>query len=374
MLAAPMAAASKRLRVMVIGAGAFGGWTALHLRRRGADVTLLDAWGAGNSRASSGGETRVIRAVYGPDRIYVEMVRRAYELWEQLGHSLYVETGTLWMHRGDDAYVRGSAPILRELGFPLEQVTLNDAKRRWPQIDFAGVRSAWLEHRAGALSARLACAAVRDAFIEAGGTYRIERADPSIVESKKADVYVVACGPWLGTFLPDVITPTRQEVHFFGTPSGSRRYAPPQMPIWIDFGERIFYGVPDTHGRGFKVADDTRGEVVDPSTLERTPSPDSIARARRLLAERFPELANAPLLESRVCQYENSPDGHLIIDRHPRAENVWIAGGGSGHGFKLGPAVGELVADAITKNHSVPELFRIARLRRTTPPSTQWQT
>jgi glycine/D-amino acid oxidase-like deaminating enzyme len=358
------------MRVTVIGAGAFGGWTALQLRRRGAEVTLLDAWGAGNSRSSSGGETRVIRAVYGADRVYVEMVRRAYELWEQLWRSLYVETGTLWMHRGDDAYVRGSAPLLRELGFPLEQIAIAGAKRRWPQIAFAGIESVWLEHRAGALLARQACGVVRDAFVDAGGTYRVEHVDASIVESKKADVYVFACGPWLGRLFPEIpIAPTGQEVHFFGTPAGSQAFK--AMPIWIDFGERIFYGIPDIHGRGFKVADDTRGEAVDPTTLERVPSGDSMDRARRLLAERFPALAHAPLLESRVCQYENSPDGHLIIDRHPRMEHVWVAGGGSGHGFKLGPAVGDLLADAIVHGREVPELFRLARLRDG-KRSTQW--
>jgi sarcosine oxidase len=368
MLAAPMSAASSepRLRVHVIGAGAFGGWTALHLRRRGADVTLADAWGAGNSRSSSGGETRVIRAVYGPDRIYVEMVKRSYELWEQLDRSLYVETGTLWMNRGDDAYVRNSAPLLRELGFPLEQIETGDARRRWPQISFEGVQSVWLERRAGALSARQACGVVRSAFVDAGGSFRIEHVQPSIVESKKADVYVFACGPWLGRLFPDVlgdtIAPTRQEVHFFGTPQGSQSYTAKAMPIWIDFGERIFYGIPDTHGRGFKVADDTRGEPVDPTTLDRTPSAGSIARARTLLAQRFPELANAPLVESRVCQYENSPDGHLVIDRHPQAGNVWLVGGGSGHGFKLAPAVGELVADAIAGRREVPAMFRLGRL------------
>ena len=159
-------------RIAVVGASAFGGWTALQLRNLGAKVTLIDAWGPGNARASSGGDTRVIRAIYGPDRVYVEMVKRSYELWEKIDaateESLYVETGALWMHRGDDAYVQSSAPILRELGFPVEKVSIADAKRNYPQIDFAGIKSVWLERRAGALSARRACAVVRDAFVKAG--------------------------------------------------------------------------------------------------------------------------------------------------------------------------------------------------------------
>jgi len=363
-------------RVVVVGAGAFGGWTALHLRRRGADVTLLDAWGAGNSRASSGGETRVIRAVYGPDRVYVEMVKRAYELWEQVGHSLYVETGTLWFNRNDQSYVSSSAPILRELGFPIDELSIGDARERYPQVDFSGVRSVWLEHRAGALSARRASVAVRDAFLKAGGTYRTQYVDPKALNIDVA-AYVFACGPWLGQLFPELlgewIKPTRQEVYFFGTPPGSDRYLPSNMPIWLDFGERIFYGIPDTHGRGFKIADDTRGEPIDPTSAERTPSLEGIARARQLLAERFPELATAPLLEARVCQYENSPDGHLLLDRHPGADNIWFAGGGSGHGFKLSPAVGELMARAVLDGAEIPRMFRLdpARIAK---PATQFET
>ena len=365
MTAAALVRSEPLPRVAVIGAGAFGGWTALHLRRLGAEVTLVDAWGPGNTRASSGGDTRVIRAVYGVDRIYVELVKRSYELWEQFP-DLYVETGVLWMHRGDDAYVRSSAPLLAELGFPLDRMTLEDARRRYPQIDFRGIKSVWLERRGGALSARRGCEVVRDAFENAGGTYRVEQID-SKSPSIKADVYVYACGPWLGKLFPDVlgdwIRPTRQEVYYFGPPAGSQRFAPPDFPIWIDFGERIVYGIPDVHGRGFKLADDTRGPDFDPTTGDRTPTADGIARARALLAERFPELAKAPLISSEVCQYENSPDGHLIVDRHPERKNVWLLGGGSGHGYKLSPAVGEMAARAILAGAEVPGMFRLDEKR-----------
>ena len=394
-LAARALVAPSAPRIAVIGAGAFGGWTALHLRRLGAHVELIDSWGPGNARSSSGGESRVIRAIYGQDRPYVEMVKRAYELWEELDAStdqtLYVETGALWMHRGDDAYVRSSLPILKDLGFIVDKLTVEDAARRYPQIDFRGVQSVWFERRAGALSARRACITVRDAFQKSGGSYRTAHVEPGpIVNGSlsalrlgdgtrvEADAYVFACGPWLGRLFPEVlgdkIHPSRQEVFYFGAPRGSERYLPGRLPVWIDFGERIIYGVPDIDGRGFKVADDTRGEPIDPTSTDRTPSTEAIARARQLLAERFPELAKAPLLESRVCQYENSPDGHLIIDRHPQAANVWFAGGGSGHGFKLSPAVGEIAAARILSGKEVPSLFHLERLRDTTKPTTQFET
>ena len=378
----------------MIGSGAFGGWTALHLLNLGAQVDLIDSWGPGNSRSSSGGETRVIRAIYGPDRVYVEMVKRAYELWEKLGASsaepLYVETGALWLHRKDDAYVRSSVPILQELGFPVDKLTIDDAARRYPQIDFRGVHSVWFERRAGALSARRACEMVRDAFVKAGGNYRQARVKPGPITSGamtelrlddgsrvEADAYVFACGPWLGKLFPEVVgdrvRPTRQEVYYFGTPAGSQRYLPARLPIWIDFGERIFYGIPDVHGRGLKIADDTRGEPIDPTSANRTPSVQGIARARHLIAERFPELAHAPLVSAEVCQYENSPDGHLIIDRHPQAGNVWLVGGGSGHGFKLSPAVGEMTAQQILSGKDVPKLFRLERLRDAAKRKTQFE-
>jgi sarcosine oxidase len=304
------------------------------------------------------------------------MVKRAYELWEQLDASLYVETGALWMHRGDDAYVRSSVSILEELAFPIMQLTIAEAKRQYPQIDFTGIKSVWFEARAGALSARRACGVVRDAFVKSGGTYRTAHVNPTDV-GVDADAYVFACGPWLGSLFPDVIgdsiRPTRQEVFYFGTPRGSERYSPDRLPVWIDFGERIMYGIPDVHGRGFKIADDTRGEPFDPTTGDRTPSKAGIDRARRLLAERFPELAKAPLLDAEVCQYENSPDGHLIIDRHPQRKNVWLVGGGSGHGFKLAPAVGEMLAEAVLSEREIPTMFRLERLRDAIRPSTQFE-
>ena len=312
------------------------------------------------------------------------MVKRAYELWEKIAATtddpLYVETGALWLHRADDSYVRSSLPILKELGFVVDKLTIDDAVRRYPQIDFNGVKSVWLEHRAGALSARRACAVVRDAFIKAGGNYRTASVTPGPIAHNalssirledgsrlEADVYVFACGPWLGKVFPDVIgdwvRPTRQEVYYFGTPRGSDRYAPGHLPIWIDFGKRIVYGIPDIHNRGFKLADDTRGESIDPTNANRLPRAEGIARARHLLSERFPELAKAPLLSAEVCQYENSPDGNLIVDRHPQAGNVWLVGGGSGHGFKLSPAVGEIVAQQILAGKDVPKMFRLERLR-----------
>jgi glycine/D-amino acid oxidase-like deaminating enzyme len=162
--------------------------------------------------------------------------------------------------------------------------------------------------------------------------------------------------------LPDAlggrIFPTRQEVYYFGVPAGDLRFAPPAMPTWMDF-DLNYYGLPDIESRGFKVAHDEHGEAADPDTMERAPTPVRVAQARELLARRFPALARAPLVGAEVCQYENSSNGDFVIDRHPAYENVWVAGGGSGHGFKHGPAVGEYLAERITKGGATDPRFTL---------------
>jgi sarcosine oxidase len=374
--------------VIVVGAGAFGGWSALQLLRRGAKVTLLDAWGPGNSRASSGGETRVIRATYGPAGIYTQMVARALQLWQENEQrwnlKLFFRTGVLWMAGKDDSYERAALPLLKEVGIPFEKLTAVDCAKRWPQMNFEDVSWSIYEPDSGYLAARRGCEAVLDAFLKEGGQYRQAQASPGPIAGNRmqgititprevlnADHYVFACGPWLGKvfpFLVQIITPTRQEVFFFGTAAGDLRFTDAQLPVWIDGGrhplgtEHQYYGIPGNHWRGFKMADDARGPVVDPTTMERQISDEGLAAARAYLRLRFPAMAGAPLVESRVCQYENSTDHNFVLDRHPEAENVWIAGGGSGHGFKHGPVMGEMVSNAVLGLKAPPNEMSLGRL------------
>ena len=371
--------------VVVVGAGAFGGWTALFLRRQGVRVTLLDAWGPGNSRASSGGETRVIRATYGPRAVYTRMAARALTLWKEQQarwhRQLYHGIGVLWLVESDDQYEKAALPILRDAHVAFEELQGAEVARRYPQINCEQVRWAILEKDGGYLTARRACASVLEGFLAEGGEYRqlgVQPPAPSGGELSSvmlsdgsrltADRFVFACGPWLGPLFPDVIgdkvRATRQEVFFFGTPPGDRRFTEEALPVWADHGTRFMYGIPGNEWRGFKVADDTRGPVIDPTTESRVPSPEALQSARDYLGYRFPGLKGAPLLESRVCQYEESPDEHFIIDRHPAAANVWLVGGGSGHGFKHGPAVGELVARLVQSGQASDEQFRLARFAR----------
>jgi glycine/D-amino acid oxidase-like deaminating enzyme len=372
----------------VVGAGAFGGWTALELRRRGARVTLVDAWGPGNARASSGGETRIIRATYGARAVYTRMAVRAMALWR--AHDMtwrrgfFRRTGALWMFGNDDAFGRASAAALRAEELPIEELTPQAAASRFPQISFDGtIQSVLWEPEAGYLFARSACEHVLECFMAEGGQYR-QSAVPAPVRidesplrrmtvdegpAIEADAFVFACGPWLGRLFPDLVgkrvTPTRQEVYYFGTPPGDARFLDPSMPVWVDYRERFIYGIPGNANRGFKVADDTSGPAFDPTDGARDATPAGIAAARAFLSLRFPALAAAPLLGSEVCQYEATPDSHFIIDRHPAVPNVWIAGGGSGHGFKMGPAIGERLASHVLAGSQPDPQFGLARLAST---------
>ena len=384
--------------IAVIGAGAFGGWTALHLLERGAKVTLLDAWGPGNSRASSGGETRILRGTYGPDQPYTELAGRALKLWvkyeRRWRRQFLHRVGVLWMATSnDDAFERGAIKPLRQAGIKFQELSARELNKRWPQVCFEGVDWGIHEPECGYLDARASCQAVMEAFVAAGGKYRqlavmangaggagLEHSGLHRETSKSAsrgglvlsdgsrlnaDYYVFACGPWLGKLFPqtigDLVRATKQDIFFFGTPAGDPRFNDTHLPVWGDHREHFFYGIPGGDRRGFKVADDTRGPAFDPTSGERAVNQDTLRGVREHLGFRFPAMKDAPLIETRVCQYEQTPDEHFIVDRHPRMENVWLLGGGSGHGFKHGPAVGEMIAELILQDRGPQTIWKLDR-------------
>lgn len=374
--------------IAVIGAGSFGGWTALHLLERGARVTLIDAWGPGNSRSSSGGETRVMRGTYGPDQPYTELAARALKLWDKYERKWQRQflhrCGVLWMasSRGDE-FERGSIQMLRAAKIKYQELSTPQMRKQWPQINFEGIEWGIFEPECGYLDARASCAAVLAAFVDAGGEYRqiaVVRRREAFPRNKRgivlsdesyltADQYVFACGPWMSRLFPDAIgnhiRATKQDVFFFGTTSRSSVYfTDAHLPVWADHRGKFRYGIPGCDRRGFKIADDTRGPDFDPTNGERVVDPKTLKEIREYVAFRFPALKDAPLIETRVCQYEQTPDAHFIVDRHPANENVWLLGGGSGHGFKHGPAIGEMMANLILKEESPNPMWSLDRFVR----------
>lgn len=355
--------------IVIVGAGVFGVWTAHHLINAGARVTLVDAYGPANARASSGDESRIIRCGYGPDEIYSRWARESLTQWRDLfarvgaGQApLFHPCGVLWLGDGDDPYVEATYRTLNSSGMPVERLDREALRERSPHIAAADIPLALFESDCGVIMARRAVhTLVADLESRGARHVRAHVTSPagdgqlrSVIlgdhQELTAASFVFACGPWLPKVFPELlahrIRPTRQSVIYFGTPSGDDRWGPSRTPAWVDFGAGI-YGVPDLEHRGLKVGLDRHGAAFDPDSDDRVVDVASIETARAWLGRRMPDLAGAPVVESRVCQYENTDTGDFLIDRHPGFENVWIAGGGSGHGFKHGPAVGAYVSGLV---------------------------
>lgn len=361
----------------------------------------------------------MIRMGYGPDQIYTLMAQRSLTLWQELfDHTaptgislrLFQPTGILWLARENDLYCQATLETLQRCQIRYERLDRAELVRRYPQLEFGSSDAVtWgiLEPDSGVLMARQAVQAVVAQARTGGVTYveeatlppelekgekvkrgtgkgereRYEEEDSDLAAKLKslstpsgrrifAKQFVFACGPWLPKMFPALlgrlIHVTRQEVFFFGVPAGeaSSRFGPEQLPAWIDFNDLV-YGIPNLDNRGFKLAIDAHGPQFDPDVEDRVISIDGLVAVRAYLAHRMPELANAPVIETRVCQYENTSNGDFLIDRHPTVENVWLVGGGSGHGFKHGPAIGEHVAALISGNIKVEPRFALATKGKT---------
>jgi len=369
--------------VLVVGAGAFGGWTAWSLRQRGAQTTLLDAYGPGNARSSSGGDTRLLREDYGDRVLYTRMAKSAHELWRRYQRQwkarLMTETGRLLMVTDAGRSILSERKErLERFDIATEVLDQSELRRRWPQIHVDDLAGGLYNPNSALLHAKDACREVATQFESAGGTFRIGSARPGngsgrrLVDVELNDgsrlsvgTVVFACGPWLKTLFPDLLGDRlkviRRDVFFMGTPPGDPRFSHPNLPTWgitgpsADAEGKAFYGFPDVLGRGMKACPTNESNQFDPDLDDRRVTAFRARRAYEYLYRRFPGLRGQPLVDTRVCQVTGNTDDHFLVDRHPSFDNVWLVGGGSGHGFKHGPALGDYVARRVLDNAGDPE-------------------
>jgi glycine/D-amino acid oxidase-like deaminating enzyme len=421
---------TKAPEIVVIGAGAFGGWTALHLRRMGASVTLVDAYGPGNSRATSGDESRGIRSSYAEREAWVRLANEAIGKWREwdaewakpFRMQLFFHTGDLILRaESDDRFIVNNRASWDKLKIPYEVLAIDDVRRRWPQINCEGMGAALFEVNAGVARARRACEVVAEVFRQKGGKMVLARASlgPSAGgrlqhvtldtgEALAGDQFVFACGPWLPKVLPEVMTDRLRtplgRVIYFGTPPGDRRFIFPNLPSF-NFPGVTGWPALGPDNRGFRVRGGGGGggqgaqgnqsgqggpagpqraaggqsppdsvpprpprapadpSQLDPDLSNRWVPPEAHEGPRRFLAQRFPDLKDAPILATHACHYESSVDRNPIVDRHPGLSNVWIAGGGSAEGFKLGPVIGEYVARRVLNQSTDAELDALFKLK-----------
>jgi sarcosine oxidase len=365
--------------VVVIGAGAFGTWTAYHLQLMGARVTLVDLYGPGNSRSTSGDETRGIRSSYAGRELWTSWAAQAMDRWRAfdeeyapaMGAPVYFTTGDLILRESEEQ-LQGVRDTWDQTGVTYEVLSHDEIAYRWPQIRIDGIEAALYEPGAGVARSRAACQRLAHIVQQRGGAVEIGRATLGSASGRRLDEvvlddgdrtlagdrYVFALGPWFPTAFPEIMAERIRipmgHVFYWGVPPGDHRYSYPHLPSWGFPGVTGWPTLPPDH-RGFRLRTGGRpGE--DPDTSDRWIPEEYMDRPRQVLEERFPELLEQPLVETRACHYESSSTREWIIDRHPDLDNVWFAGGGSAEGFKFGPMIGELIASRVLEDDRFAEL------------------
>ena len=378
--------------MIVIGAGCFGGWTALNLQRQGYKVRLIDAWGPGNSRSTSGDETRGVRSSYG-DRageqaaVWGRWAKRSMGKWRdwdatwgrEMKIQLFFTTGDLIARATTtDAFIRNNKTMWDKIGARYEVLTKDEVRYRYPQFQLEDMEAFLFEPEAGFVRARRSCEAVAGVFRQFGGELEITRAWPTTQQGGKmpalqtsrgdlvsAGTYVFACGPWLRKVFPVLLgnrmrTPMGS-VYYFGSPAGEYRMQYPNCPTFNFPGATGWPSPPDDN-LGFRVRGGGGAQGTDPDVTERVFDKAAMQRTVDFTNLRFPLLRNAPVLKEHACHYESGSGGNFIIDKHPDMSNVWIVGSGMAEGFKQGPVIGEYAANRILCQDKEPELadgFRI---------------
>jgi glycine/D-amino acid oxidase-like deaminating enzyme len=343
-------------RAVVVGAGVTGASVARELAGRGFEVTLSEQYAPGTVRSASGGDTRLLRAAHGGADWYVDLARRSrvrwLELQEETGTRIFEPIGLAWFARAPGGFEERSLPALDRASIPYEWLRPDDAGALFPSVALDDVHAVLFEPDAGVLHARRAT----QLLVEEGERRGVQRVAGRVTPASvpDADVVVWACGAWLPSLFPAVapVVVERRDVFFFGGDAGWIG-----RPGFVEY-DVGFYGHGDVGGLGVKVAPDDPSDPIDPDTLERVPLAERLQAARAYAARRFPALASAPLLAARVCQYDLTPDTHFVVDRHPERSSWWLVGGGSGHGFKHGPALAEYVADCV-EDAREPEPFHL---------------
>jgi sarcosine oxidase len=340
---------------LVIGAGVFGASLADRLAIEGWEVTLVERFEPGDPRAESGGETRLIRCSHGSDAFYARSAWRALALWREFGEDVLVESGVAWFARREDGWESESERVLRSEGIPVERLEPSQAQALFPSLSVADLAFVLYEPEAGVLRAADGVRALvrrarsNGAALLSGRARRDGEAVRLGEERLEADVVVWSCGAWLAELFPELapLRVTLQQLALFRAPPEWRG------PGWVDF-DAAFYGHTRVDPHGLKVAPDADGPELVPDERPMEAVTDAVAQARDYLAHRFPALASAELVGAPTCHYSLTADGEFLFARHPNHERVWLLGGGSGHGFKHGPAMAEHVA-AVLAGRAEPD-------------------
>ena len=371
----------ERPDVIVVGLGAMGSAAAYQLTRRGQKVLGLDRFHPPHTNGSSHGLSRIIREAYFEHPLYVPLVQRAYQAWAELeqrsGRRLLTVTGGLMIGRPDGTLVAGARRSAVDHALPYEELSAKQIRQRFPAFHLATDEVGLLEPRAGVLNpeecirASLEQARLGGAELRFGETVTGWGVKDGVASARtERDTYharhlILAAGSWMAGPLPKTglgLAVERQVLFWFAS-TRAGGLGPGEFPIfiWEWAPDRFIYGFPDL-GDGVKVARHHEGEPADPDRPRRAMDASEEEGVRKVLSGRLPE-ANGPLLQSAVCLYTNSPDGHFTLGPHPEFPQVFLVSPCSGHGFKFASVIGEIVADLVTSGTTTFDLspFRVGR-------------
>lgn len=364
---------------IVLGLGGFGSSTLYHLAQRGLHVLGIDRFGIAHNRGSSHGETRIIRKAYFEHPDYVPLLLRAYELWAELesqaGQSLYEECGLFLAGSPQGEVIRGARESARLFDVTVDDVSLDQARQRFPLFQFDESDAVVFEPEAGYLRVESCVSAYVDQAVVAGA--RVVTNEPVVSwstddrtvrvktdnETYEAAQLVIAAGAWSGQVLSELALPLtvlRKLLfwHEVRSPAWSGATA-----FFFERPHGCFYGFPSIDGQTIKLAEHTGGATVeDPLTLNRECEPTDREPVSDFVRRTMREVSSYATRHA-ACMYTMTPDGHFIADRHPQYENVYLAAGFSGHGFKFTSVIGDALSDFVCEGTtSLPiEFLRMDR-------------
>jgi len=373
--------------VIIVGCGAIGSATALEFARRGERVLAIDRGSVPNEHSSHHGVTRFFRMSTFEHPAYVPLLREAREGWDRLsrdtGCGMIETTGMLLMGPPGSRAVEGSTRACVEHGIPNEVLEAGELARRHATFRLPGNYTALWEPDAGCIACERAIRAMANGARSLGATIKegarvlgweagadgvvVRCVGPDGASEHRGERLVITAGPWAGELLGDLearLTVTRQ-AQFWLEPPSAFRAAPPHLPVWaVDDPAGFIFGFPLVHDdSGCKTCLHDAGEPIDPDSIRRGVDDADLAPIRRFLARVAPDL-DTPVQRASVCMYTHSPDGVFIVDRHPAHENVALACGFTGHGFKFAPAIGRALADLVlgSRGDLAIQSFGLARL------------
>lgn len=362
---------------IVLGLGGFGSAALRQLAQRGVRVLGIEQFGPAHDRGSSHGETRVIRRAYYEHPDYVPIVSRAYELWRELeqeaGQRLYTRTGLLMAGHRESEAVAGTKSVISQYKLDIHELPLADAQRDFPTFQFRDDDGVLFEADAGYLFVEECVRAQLDRAAADGAQLRFNEPAVSIdvngttvrVRTSHGEYtgakLIVAGGAWSGRLLADLrlpLTVLRKVLMWYPLADGSAERHQRAPVFLFQDDEGVFYGFPSLDGHTLKMAEHSAGRPIDdPDRLDRSLQSHDAAPVDTFITRRLRDIERPPVRHG-VCMYTMTPDQHFIVDRHPQHENIVIAAGFSGHGFKFTPAIGEVLADlALTGTTSLPIEF-----------------